>query len=201
MPAKFLIDTADNPPPYFTRPTHNIMTDSEDDRDDDAWGTTTYLRGHAIKSKSTTSLRMRVFGSVSSYPSSRGRDRVKTISTAPGQLCAGETETEVDEPVSRLEPKHVFALTTNQPRHLPTSRIIPSSGPLVPPDSLEQRFTPLLFEFSRLLSIAPAVIGTIYNLYYIFHPPTHHGAPERVDFAVSALWVKSLLLVIKITLT
>ncbi|KAF7328847.1 hypothetical protein MVEN_02514200 [Mycena venus] len=75
-----------------------------------------------------------------------------------------------------------------EPRHLPTSRIIPASAPLVPPSTLEQRLTPLLFEISRLLSIVPAVFGTLYNLYFIYHPPSGPRAPERIDFFVSALW-------------
>ncbi|KAJ6632487.1 N-glycosylation protein-domain-containing protein [Mycena sp. CBHHK59/15] len=79
-------------------------------------------------------------------------------------------------------------LTRPQPRHLPTSRIIPASRPLVPPGTLEQRFTPLLFEFSRLLAIFPAIFGTLYNLYHVLHPPSAPRAPERIDFVVSALW-------------
>ncbi|KAK7039455.1 N-glycosylation protein-domain-containing protein [Favolaschia claudopus] len=101
-----------------------------------------------------------------------GRGKVDTISTAPGQLGAGETETELDEP----------------PRHLPTSRLIPVSAPLVPPTTLEQRLTPLFFEFSRLLSIVPAAIGTFYNIYIMYYPPTGRRVPERIDFFVSALW-------------
>ncbi|PFH44917.1 hypothetical protein AMATHDRAFT_72117 [Amanita thiersii Skay4041] len=102
--------------------------------------------------------------------------KVKAICTTPGQLCAGETETETDEP----------------PRHLPTSRIIPSSDPVIPPDSL-QRLTPFLFEFSRLLAIVPALIGTLYNIYKFYRPPMDEVVPgrkppERIDFFVSALW-------------
>ncbi|KAJ7235092.1 N-glycosylation protein-domain-containing protein, partial [Mycena haematopus] len=48
--------------------------------------------------------------------------------------------------------------------------------------------TPLLFEFSRLLSIVPAVSGTLYNLYFMYHPPSGPRAPVRIDFFVSALW-------------
>ncbi|KIL57770.1 hypothetical protein M378DRAFT_87435 [Amanita muscaria Koide BX008] len=98
----------------------------------------------------------------------------KTISTTPGQLGAGETETEADEPLHRL----------------PTARIVHSSGPLVPPNTLQQRLTPLLFEFSRLLAVVPAVIGTLYNLYHAYNPPTtpDRKRPERIDFFVSALW-------------
>lgn len=91
--------------------------------------------------------------------------------------------------------------TLSQPRHLPTSRIIHSSGPLVPPNTLQQRLTPLLFESSRLLSIVPAVFGTLYNLYRVYNPPNpniliqsgNRRPPERVDFFVSALWVSLLL--------
>ncbi|KAL1755586.1 hypothetical protein FB107DRAFT_290794 [Schizophyllum commune] len=96
----------------------------------------------------------------------------KLITTAPGQLGAGETETEADEP----------------PRRLPTARIVGSSAPIVPPSSLQQQLTPLLFEFSRLLSIVPAFIGLLYNIYHMLYPPSHPGAPQRVDYFVSALW-------------
>ncbi|KAJ7641524.1 N-glycosylation protein-domain-containing protein [Roridomyces roridus] len=106
----------------------------------------------------TTTLRTRIFGP----------NKADTISTAPGTRGAGETETELDEP----------------PRHLPTARIVPVSAPIVPPSTLEQRLTPLLFELSRLLSIVPAVIGTIYNLYHLFFAPV----PSRIDYFVSALW-------------
>ncbi|KAJ7471975.1 N-glycosylation protein-domain-containing protein [Mycena latifolia] len=111
----------------------------------------------------TPTLRTRLFG---------GRGKADTISTTPGRRGAGETETELDEP----------------PRHLPTSRIIPASAPLVPPSTLEQRLTPLLFEFSRLLAVVPAIFGTLYNLYFVYHPPSGPRAPERIDFFVSALW-------------
>ncbi|KAL1700630.1 hypothetical protein EV121DRAFT_283254 [Schizophyllum commune] len=96
----------------------------------------------------------------------------KPITTAPGQLGAGETETEADEP----------------PRRLPTARIVGSSAPIVPPSSLQQQLTPLLFEFSRLLSVVPAFIGLLYNIYHMLYPPSHPGAPQRVDYFVSALW-------------
>ncbi|KAF8874521.1 N-glycosylation protein-domain-containing protein [Gymnopilus junonius] len=127
-------------------------------------------------SGSSQSLRSRIFGLASANVS---RVRDKPICTTPGMQCAGETETETDEPS----------------RHLPTARIIPSSGPLVPPNTLEQRLTPLLFEFSRLLSIVPAIFGTLYNIYHIYHPPVYDKAipnarppPERVDFFISVLW-------------
>ncbi|KAJ7747611.1 N-glycosylation protein-domain-containing protein [Mycena maculata] len=111
----------------------------------------------------TPALRTRLFGA---------RAKADTISTTPGLRGAGETETELDEP----------------PRHLPTSRILPASAPIVPPSTLEQRLTPLLFEFSRLLAVVPAIFGTLYNLYHMSHPPAGPRAPERIDFFVSALW-------------
>ncbi|KAF7329081.1 hypothetical protein MKEN_00168600 [Mycena kentingensis (nom. inval.)] len=109
-----------------------------------------------------SSLRTRIFGAT----------KVNSISTNPDRLGAGETETELDEP----------------PRHLPTSRIRPVSAPLVPPSTLEQRLTPVLFEVSRLLAIVPAFFGTLYNIYHIYHPPNGPRAPERIDYFVSALW-------------
>jgi hypothetical protein len=83
---------------------------------------------------------------------------------------------------------------------LPTSRIIPSSGPLVPPNTLQQSLTPLLFEFSRLLSIVPAIVGMLYNIFRIHHPPEpvldgRRRPPEQVDYLVSALWVRLFIYV------
>ncbi|KAF9560420.1 hypothetical protein CPC08DRAFT_636672 [Agrocybe pediades] len=131
---------------------------------------------NAVASASSSSLRSRIFGLASSSSSSKVRD--KLISTTPGNVGAGETETETDEPS----------------RHLPTARIILSSGPLIPPNTLEARITPLLFEFSRLLSIVPAIFGTMYNLYHIWRPPSPIAGstrqpPERLDYFVSAIWV------------
>ncbi|KAF8966745.1 N-glycosylation protein-domain-containing protein [Flammula alnicola] len=153
-----------------------MNSDTEDDRDDDMIYTSRIRSSARPGSSSSQSLRSRIFGLASAHAPSRVRD--KPICTTPGVLCAGETETETDEPS----------------RHLPTARIIPSSGPLVPPNTLEQRLTPLLFEFSRLLSIVPAIFGTLYNLYHIYRPPTYDSAPntrpppERVDYFISALW-------------
>ncbi|KAF9530117.1 N-glycosylation protein-domain-containing protein [Crepidotus variabilis] len=140
---------------------------------------------------SNQSLRSRIFA-LATGDSTGGRDRGKDrergdrddkmICTTPGVGCAGETETETDEPS----------------RHLPTARIVQAKGPLVPPNTFQERLTPLLFEFSRLLSIVPALIGTVYNLYYIFHPPSRdqwggdgrgsRAPPDVLDFFVAALW-------------
>ncbi|KDR72822.1 hypothetical protein GALMADRAFT_212843 [Galerina marginata CBS 339.88] len=183
-----LFDLQTSPPPYTKHPfpvassvppSHmNSDSDTDDDRDEDDMIYTSRLGANARPaSSSSQSLRSRIFGLASRNPS---RVRDKPISTTPGVLCAGETEPETDEPISS--------------RHLPTARIIPSSGPLVPPNTLE-RLTPLLFEFCRLLSIVPAIFGTLYNLYHIYRPPTYDNTipntrppPERVDYFISALW-------------
>ena len=115
----------------------------------------------------------------------------KGITTAPGQLGAGETETEADEPVSnrRYYGFLIGFFTQNQPKHLPTARIVPVSGPLVPPNTLEQVIKPLLFEASRLLSIVPAVFGVLYNLFNACYAPIN-GKIAPIDYVVSALWVR-----------
>lgn len=65
------------------------------------------------------------------------------------------------------------------------------SGPLVPPNSLEQAITPLLFEASRLLSIVPAVFGVLYNLIKAWHA-SMNGKNVPIDYVVSALWVRHI---------
>jgi hypothetical protein len=131
------------------------------------------------------------------------RHHSKGITTAPGQHGAGETETEADEPVrirhclqfSLIEKKNLtrfffhYYSYYHQPKHLPTARIVPVSGPLVPPNTLEQVITPLLFEASRLLSIVPAVFGVLYNLFNAWYAPIN-GNVAPIDYAVSALWVR-----------
>lgn len=67
---------------------------------------------------------------------------------------------------------------------------MPASAPLIPPNTLQQRLTPLLFEFSRLLSIVPSVFGALYNIYHAVHPPAS-GPTTRVDYLVSLLWVRA----------
>ncbi|KZV60248.1 hypothetical protein PENSPDRAFT_659675 [Peniophora sp. CONT] len=107
------------------------------------------------------------------YGGNVGRSSGHAITTAPGRACAGETETEADEPSRRL----------------PTARLTPPSGPLVSSSTL----ITFAFEASRLLSIVPAVFGVLYNLYFaLYLPPSssNSGLPRlsRVDYAVSALW-------------
>ncbi|KAG6897863.1 hypothetical protein C0992_010001 [Termitomyces sp. T32_za158] len=149
-----------------------IYSESEDDRGEEDEGCVRMACSGSARNPSPVlgfGLRNRIFGTA---PSARYRERPKTICTTPGRDGAGETETEIDEP----------------PRHLPTTRILPASEPLVPPSTLQQRLTPLLFEFSRLLSIVPAVFGALYHIYCIYRPSEGPHAPGRVDYAVSALW-------------
>ncbi|TFK94485.1 hypothetical protein K466DRAFT_325456 [Polyporus arcularius HHB13444] len=93
----------------------------------------------------------------------------RPITTAPGAMCAGETETEGED----------------SPRNLPTARITHSS--------LSRQLTsalwlvPILFQLFRLLAIVPAVFGTLWNLYHVLRPPD--GLNEwRIDYSVSVLW-------------
>ncbi|CAL1702624.1 unnamed protein product [Somion occarium] len=128
-------------------------------------------------------LRARLFGK------GKGRadfeERMRPISTTPGVLGAGETETEGED---------------SSPRHLPTARITSSStsnsstflstlttdaSAILP--SPPRSLIPILFELSRLLSIVPAVFGTLYNIYHIVRPPDR-GNWTRAEYFVSALW-------------
>ncbi|KAI0660268.1 N-glycosylation protein-domain-containing protein [Cubamyces menziesii] len=96
----------------------------------------------------------------------------KPITTTPGALCAGETETEGED----------------SPRNLPTARIRPSSlsqQVLLP--SSTAWLVQFLFQLFRLLAIVPAVFGTLWNVYHIFMPPDGDDA-WRVEYFVSALW-------------
>ncbi|KAK7434575.1 hypothetical protein VKT23_018936 [Stygiomarasmius scandens] len=156
---------------------------------------------HGIESSKaikTTSFRQKVF-ELASGKTIVSRSREKLISTKPGEKGAGETETEVDEP----------------PRHLPTTRTsIPHPSSSDP--SQRRHIDPLflLFEFSRLLSIVPALIGLLWNIwcwwtweadqgYGWYGGPGVGGGggeaeigygggrrlpPDRMDYFVSALW-------------
>lgn len=148
------------------------MADSDDDDIRDEEDDEMIFMSHSHSPNKSPSLRSRLFGFANGSP--KVRDRL--ICTTPGHIGAGETETEADEP----------------PHRLPTSRKKSLSSPLVPPNTLQQSLTPLLFESSRLLSIVPAVVGAIYNIYLFSQPPTSRingrAPPERVDYFISALW-------------
>ncbi|EIW52729.1 uncharacterized protein TRAVEDRAFT_134876 [Trametes versicolor FP-101664 SS1] len=98
----------------------------------------------------------------------------RPITTTPGALCAGETETEGED----------------SPRNLPTARIRPSSlsQQLSLPASTAW-LVQSLFQLFRLLSIVPAIFGTLWNIYRIYAPPYGDDA-LRVDYFVCALWVR-----------
>jgi hypothetical protein len=68
------------------------FSDTEDD------GRAEMSRPFSTSNVSNQSFRNRLFGMVSLNVGPRVRD--KPICTTPGELCAGETETETDEPVS-----------------------------------------------------------------------------------------------------
>lgn len=98
--------------------------------------------------------------------------------------------------------------TLTQPKHLPTTRIMPLSEPLVPPNVV----TMLLFESSRLLSVVPAAFGVLVNAWCFWCPPgysVHHHhhhynvaertqewgrscPPDRGDYFIAVLWVRAL---------
>jgi hypothetical protein len=115
-----------------------------------------------------------------------------------------------------------YDISWHQSRHLPTARIPPSTPhPFILtlthffPKRIRcfvhlhhQRLLPLVFEFCRLLSIVPAVLGTMWNLYSMVWLPCSAGGdgdvgggwgrrstPERLDFFVAALWVCPLLFI------
>ncbi|KAJ3714309.1 N-glycosylation protein-domain-containing protein [Lentinula guzmanii] len=161
--------------PEISLCTLDMPLDSGDDGEDDSMIQGAWLRHKQSTKKVSSGFKEKLF---SFATGSNTKSRDKLISTKPGERGAGETETEIDEP----------------PRHLPTSRKITLRGPLIPPSVLQQRLTPLLFEFSRFLSIVPAFFGILYHIYHIYHPPTAtisfdgRRPPERVDYIISALW-------------
>ena len=80
-----------------------MPADSGDDHDDDndgmiytSWSSKS-KRDSEGAGKSSTNLRTRLFGGHEGGSSWKGP---KSITTTPGRLGAGETETEADEPVS-----------------------------------------------------------------------------------------------------
>ena len=76
---------------------YNYMDiDSEEEQEDGA----IYTLSHASDRPTSVSLRARMFARRPSAASLRPRQDAKCISTTPGELGAGETETEPDEPVS-----------------------------------------------------------------------------------------------------
>ena len=103
-----------SPPSYsqhsLTQKTfHHMSSDTEDDRDDVGMIYTSPRIGS--QTRLSQGLRSRIFRLAST---STPRVRDKPISTTPGVMCAGETETETDEPVSNrilLHPAMTFPLS------------------------------------------------------------------------------------------
>ncbi|KAH9829958.1 N-glycosylation protein-domain-containing protein [Rhodofomes roseus] len=104
-------------------------------------------------------------------------ERLRPITTAAGVPGATETETESDSP-----------------RNLPTARITGPALPAPAPFACPPWVFASLFVFSRLLSIVPAVFGTLWNIYHIVWPPSGPPSPLswRVDYFVSVLWCLQL---------
>lgn len=165
----------------------------------------------ATKAGSGASLRHRVFAAISSGRIEGGEGdsesdwetNGKNICTTPGVMCAGETETETDEPVRAFFHSYGTLFDHNfiKPRHLPTARVSRSSR--LSNSFLASRSTPfmtlpwqmLLFEFSRLLAIVPASIGFMWCIWHLYtHVPcltpyTARSVPDRIDYLVASLWV------------
>lgn len=122
-----LYDPQGSPPPYSKHPhpeaTHmNLNSDTEDERNEDDMIYTSRLENARHTSGSSQSLRSRIFG-LASVNASRVRD--KPICTAPGMQCAGETETETDEPVSFQSKFSAYTICQNL-----LHRLCPFSTPL-----------------------------------------------------------------------
>ncbi|OBZ73184.1 hypothetical protein A0H81_06892 [Grifola frondosa] len=157
-------------PPYtngYSRSCSRV--DSSDDSEDSGAETDDGVMFTSVHPSFADTLRQRILG--------KGKGRacdgpcVRPITTAPGVLGAGETETEGED----------------SPRNLPTARITPSSLSYLALPAAAAAVIPFLFEFSRLLSIVPAVFGTLWNLYHVFRPPDD-SIRWRVEFFISALW-------------
>ncbi|KAN0087741.1 hypothetical protein V8E55_006362 [Tylopilus felleus] len=174
---------------------HNATDHGGDDEDESPIYTTRRARSALeLQPPATTSTRFaahlpRATGLSALLGESVGwrKPKIIQITTAPGQLGAGETETEADEP----------------PNRLPTTRIMPVSEPLVPPSVV----TMLLFESSRLLSVVPAAFGILVNAWCLWCPPGYSSTygpsdptpertqawgrrcpPDRGDYFIAILW-------------
>jgi len=115
--AVFFNPCATSPPPYSKLPESlpeppfcHMNSDTDDDRDEDEMIYTT--RTSSQRRHSSQGLRSRIFG-LASRNTSHIRD--KPISTTPGVLCAGETETETDEPVSVRTLFHLWCSSLSLP--------------------------------------------------------------------------------------
>ena len=122
-------------------------------------------------------------------------ERLRPITTAAHVPGATETETESDSvsPYPSIPLRSLF-IRLSKPRNLPTARL---TRPALATSTPFPWVFPFLFTFSRLLSVVPAIVGTLWNLYHLVRPPTGPGPSTlswRVDFFVSLLWVSIHLL-------
>lgn len=132
-------------------------------------------------------LRERLFGKGKGRADASGR--VRFITTAPGLRGAGETETEGEDAPRNLPTARLTAsVSLSNLSPLSESMTIPissSSHSCKPRTSLA--LGPILFEFSRLLSIVPAIFGTLWNLYHTARPPNDEWT-WSIEYAVCVLW-------------
>ncbi|KAI8995261.1 N-glycosylation protein-domain-containing protein [Trametes punicea] len=158
----------------YSRSRVGVHPVSDEDDDDESGAETDdgVLFGSHRRSLADT-LRHRLMGGKGKGRAGAYDERwTKPITTAPGALCAGETETEGED----------------SPRNLPTARIRPSSlSQQVQLPSSTAWLVQVLFQLFRLLAIVPAVFGTLWNVYHVIVPPDGNDA-WRVDYFVSALW-------------
>ncbi|KAF9448147.1 hypothetical protein P691DRAFT_670053 [Macrolepiota fuliginosa MF-IS2] len=161
------------------------------------------------KTGSNASLRHRIFAVASGISLKRGEGREgvdgggtgtetegeseweregNVICTTPGMVCAGETETETDEPSRHLPTARVFRASSRLANSLSFSQ--PSSFTVLP-------WQWLLFEFSRLLAIVPASLGFIWCLWQIYAYVPELGPrvagpgrppPDRIDYMIASFW-------------
>ncbi|KAH8105232.1 N-glycosylation protein-domain-containing protein [Cristinia sonorae] len=151
----------------------DIYTSDDPDTDADASDTVMYTSPQPTLAGT---LRARLLGK------GKGRaDDTRMRVEAMSATSAGETETE-GEDLPRGPPTARIGSSSSLPflSSISSTATAPVPSPLKP-------FIPLLWELSRLLSIVPAVIGTLYNLYHVLYPPTD-SFWLRLDYFISALW-------------
>ena len=76
-----------------------------------------------------------------------------------------------------------------KPVRLPTSRRVETQPVIILPIDF---FVSLLFQAFRLLAVIPAMVGTIYNVYNVVHPPQNMPSLIVIDYIMCALWVSKL---------
>ncbi|KAH9929203.1 N-glycosylation protein-domain-containing protein [Fomitopsis serialis] len=151
-----------------SRPQTNVSGDEADETSASEDGMI-----YAIPSSLAASLRSRLLGR---QDPGQDSEQLRPITTASEVAGTTETETESDS---------VTAQPPNRPNHT-------SGPPSLRAFCVSPWVFASLFVFSRLLSIVPAVFGTIWNIYHIRWPPPSDLGPSalswRVDYFISVLW-------------